>query len=454
MTLADTTADGPASPALDVPALVDAVWAGFAHTRSATAADRAERLEALADAIRTDAESLAASIHADTGKPEPWARIEAQRAAAIARIGAHEAIGLHPDAQRLDAQPTGAGRLALTLRIPRGPVLALAPFNFPLHLAIHKIAPALAAGASTLLVSSPRTPRTVAAIRGVIERAGLPAGAVVVADAGIDRVDVWELITHPRLPVVSFTGSDTVGRRIVDAVPRKQVIVELGSNAAAIVAPEYLSAGDIAHAADRIATFAFYNAGQACTSPQRIYVPRAHLESFVAVLVEAARRQDLRDDVGPVIDEHAARRIRSWIDEATAAGARVATGGSGSGSGRVIEPTVLVDTPAHVRAITEELFGPVVSVVPYDDVDGALAAVNNTRFGLSAGIFTRDIDLAFRAARDLEVGQVVIGDIPTFRSDLTPFGGVKDSGRGREGVRAAIEDYTVTRTVVLPVGPL
>jgi acyl-CoA reductase-like NAD-dependent aldehyde dehydrogenase len=425
---------------------------GFDALRVADAGTRAGWLEAVAREIDTAADSMAADIHADTGKPPKWAAIEVERAASIVRLAAREAVALHPEAQRLDAQPSGVGRLALTVRVPRGPVLALAPFNFPLHLTVHKVAPAIAAGASVVLVPSPRTPRTAAAFAGVLERAGLPDGAVRVAPASPDHTLTWELIRDPRLPVVSVTGSDPVGWRIVDAVPRKQVVAELGGNAAAVIAPDLVGLDDLRHAASRIATFAFYNAGQACTSPQRVYVPRDRLGEFTDLLVTQARAQDLHADVGPVIDDAGADRIRRWITDAVAGGARVATGDDGTshpdGDARFIRPTVLIEPPEDARVLTEELFGPVVSVLAYEDIDDALRAVDDSRYGLSVGIFTHDVRLAFRAAAELEVGQVVIGDVPTFRSDVTPFGGVKGSGRGREGVRATIEDYTVTRTVV------
>ncbi|MFW0786257.1 aldehyde dehydrogenase family protein [Gordonia sp. CPCC 206044] len=426
--------------------IVDRAHTGFAAVRRTDSGTRARWLDSLAGEILGAAREIADDIHADTGKPSMWATIEVERAASIVRLAAREAVAVHPHTQRLDAQPSGIGRLALTVRVPRGPVLALTPFNFPLHLAVHKVAPAIAAGASAIVVPSPRAPRTASALAEAVRRSAIPDDVVTVLTPTDDHSRTWDLITHPCLPVISFTGSDPVGWRIVDAVPRKQVIVELGGDGAAIIAPDHLDDSDLRLAADRIATFAFYNAGQACTSPQRVYVPRAHLTRFTDVLVTAAHDLDPNTDVGPVIDVASADRIRAWLHEAVRAGARVATGGPGEG--RHIPPTVLVEPPTDARIVTDEVFGPIVSVLPYDHLDDAWQAVNASRFGLSVGVFTHDVRLAFRAIRELEVGQVVIGDVPTFRSDITPFGGVKDSGRGREGVRAAIDDYTVTRTAV------
>ncbi|MFT4126082.1 MAG: aldehyde dehydrogenase family protein [Gordonia sp. (in: high G+C Gram-positive bacteria)] len=427
--------------------LTDRAVAAFEVLRRATAAQRSAWLTALADHLDEHRAAVAADITADTGKPSAWADIEVERAASITRLAAAEALARHPQAQRLDVQPAGAGRLALIVAEPLGPVLALTPFNFPLHLAIHKIAPAIAAGTSVIVVPSPRTPRTAAAIGAAVGAIGLPDGAVGVVTPDPDHRSTWDLITDPRIPVISFTGSDEVGWRIVDAVPRKHVVVELGGNAAAVIADDYLSDDDLRYAATRLARFSFYNAGQACTSVQRVYAPAGQLERVASFLVAATGALDVAADVGPVIDAAAAHRIRDWVGDAIAAGARRLTGDDGTG--RVITPTVLLAPPRDARVVTDEVFGPVVSVLPYDDFDDALAQVNTSRYGLSAGIFTHDVRRAFHAAAELTVGQVVIGDVPTFRSDVTPFGGVKDSGRGREGVRAAIDDYTVSRTIVL-----
>lgn len=432
--------------------IVAAAYRGLGVLAGTDAWQRRGWLEGLADAIGAEDAGIAAAITADIGKPEKWARIEVERAQSITRLAAAEAQSLHPDAQRLDAQPSGSGRLAITIREPRGPVLALSPFNFPLHLTMHKVAPAIAAGAPIVVVPSPRTPRTAAALAAATRRAGIPDGVVTIVEPDENHARTWQLIEHPRLPVISFTGSDAVGWRIVDAVPRKQVIAELGGNAAVVIAEDATSVEDLRHAAERIALFGFYNAGQACTSVQRVYVPEAHLGPFTELLVAAAERQDPVEDIGPVIDGAAAERIRAWVREAVDAGARVATGGTGEG--RFVAATVLVDPPAHARVVADEVFGPVVSVIGYAELDEAFAQVDSSRYGLSSGVFTHDLRVASQALSRLRTGQVVIGDVPTYRSDVTPFGGLKQSGRGREGIRATIRAYTVSRTAVFAEPPL
>jgi aldehyde dehydrogenase (NAD+) len=262
-----------------------------------------------------------------------------------------------------------------------------------------------------------------------------------------------ELVRDPRLPVVSFTGSGPVGWSIRDAVPRKHVTLELGGNAAVVVGADQDDDAALRHAASRIATFAMYQAGQSCISVQRVLAHRAVAGPLTDHLVAAVRALGTGDptdpatDVGPLVDEAAARRVECWVDEAVAAGARVLTGGVRDGA--TYAPTVLTGVPAGARVRDEEVFGPVVVVDEVADLDEAFAAVNAGRYGLQAGVFTRDLQVAFRAARELEVGGVVIGDVPSFRADQMPYGGVKESGTGREGVAAAMADLTEERVLVL-----
>jgi acyl-CoA reductase-like NAD-dependent aldehyde dehydrogenase len=261
-----------------------------------------------------------------------------------------------------------------------------------------------------------------------------------------------ELVRDPRLPVVSFTGSVPVGWSIRDSVPRKHVTLELGGNAAVVVAPDQDDAA-LAWAASRIATFAMYQAGQSCISVQRVFAHHQVAAALTERVVEAVQKlvtgdpADDATDVGPLIDEQAARRVESWVEEAVAAGGRLLTGGTRNGA--AYAPTVLTDVPADAKVSCEEVFGPVVVLDTVESVDEAFARVNDSRFGLQAGVFTRDLQLAFRAARELEVGGVVIGDVPSFRADQMPYGGLKDSGVGREGVHAAMEDLTEERVLVL-----
>src|SRR5690606_5162671 len=274
----------------------------------------------------------------------------------------------------------------------------------------------------------------------------------------LDNEETAALVADPRLPVVSFTGSSQVGWRIRRAVPDKHVTLELGGNAAAVVCPDWSSPADLDYAAGRIATFATYQAGQSCISVQRVIADRAVAGPLTERIVAAVRAQRTGDpwsedtDGGPLIDEAAAARVQSWIEEAVARGARLLTGGERDGA--TVAPTVLADAPADTRVSCEEVFGPVLVIETVDGVDAAFRRVNDSRYGLQAGVFTHDIQLAFRAHRELEVGGVIIGDVPSYRADQMPYGGVKESGVGREGVRYAMEDYTYERVLVLTGLPL
>jgi aldehyde dehydrogenase (NAD+) len=330
-------------------------------------------------------------------------------------------------------------------------VLGIAPFNFPLNLVAHKVAPAIAVGAPIVVKPAPATPLTALLLGELLAQADLPAGAWSVLPVANEVAA--GLVRDPRLPVVSFTGSGPVGWSIRESVPRKHVTLELGGNAAAVVGPDQGDEKSLAWAASRIATFAMYQAGQSCVSVQRVYAHRevaAELAERVVAAVRVLATGDPADpatDVGPLIDQAAARRVEGWVDEAVAAGARVLTGGVRDGA--TYAPTVLADVPAGARVSCEEVFGPVVVLAAVDSLDEAFAAVNDSRFGLQAGVFTRDLQVAFRAAQVLEAGGVVIGDVPSFRADQMPYGGIKDSGTGREGVRSAMEDLTEERVLVL-----
>jgi len=329
----------------------------------------------------------------------------------------------------------------LVRRVPRGPVLGIAPFNFPLNLVAHKVAPALAVGAPIVVKPAPAAPRTAALLAELLAETELPAGAVAVLP--VDNETTQALVRDPRLPVVSFTGSVPVGWAIRDAVPRKHVVLELGGNAAVVVCED----ADLVWAAQRTALFGMYQGGQSCIAVQRVYVLDAVFEEFQELLLAEVAALSLTDDVGPLVDEAAAARVASWVDEAVAAGATALRGGPREG--RLVPPTVLTAVPAGAKVLDEEVFGPVLVLQRVASVGEALAAVNDSRFGLQAGVFTRDLQVAFRAARELEVGGVIIGDVPSYRADQMPYGGVKDSGSGREGVRAAMHDLTEERVLVL-----
>jgi aldehyde dehydrogenase (NAD+) len=435
----------------DVDEAVAAATRARAEFAATPAHVRAAALDAVSGGLAERAEEFAALITAESGKPLKWSRLEVARAVSTFRWGAEEARRWSGTLQRLDTDPAATGRLALVRRAPRGPVLGIAPFNFPLNLVAHKVAPAIAVGAPIVVKPAPATPLTALLLGELLAQTDLPAGAWSVLPVP-DEVAAG-LVRDPRLPVVSFTGSGPVGWSIRESVPRKHVTLELGGNAAAVVGPDQGDEKSLDWAAARIATFAMYQAGQSCISVQRVYAHRdvaADLAGRVVAAVRVLATGDPADpatDVGPLIDEAAARRVEGWVDEAVAAGARVLTGGVRDGA--TYAPTVLTDVPAGARVSCEEVFGPVVVLESVDSLDEAFAKVNDSRFGLQAGVFTRDLQVAFRAGQVLEAGGVVIGDVPSFRADQMPYGGVKDSGTGREGVRSAMEDLTEERVLVL-----
>jgi acyl-CoA reductase-like NAD-dependent aldehyde dehydrogenase len=424
---------------------------GSAAFGALSAHERARALDCISNELVSRSEEFAWTITAESGKPIKWSRVEVARAASTFRWASEEVRRWSGELQRLDTDEFGGGRLALVRRFPKGPVLGITPFNFPLNLVAHKVAPAIAAGCPMVLKPAPATPMTALLLGDAISRSGLPGCALSVLP--VDNAVASELVTDPRLPVVTFTGSGEVGWGIRDRVPRKHVTLELGGNAAAIVCGDWSSEADLDLAAERIATFGSYQAGQSCISVQRVLVDASLYQDFVQRLVGATARLRAGDpadpdvEVGPVIDERAARRIESWIEEAVASGARVLAGGRRVGT--TLEPTVLVEAPADSSIVCEEVFGPVLVVASTAGADDAFAQVNASRYGLQVGVFTHQLEVALRAHRELQVGGVVIGDVPSFRSEQMPYGGVKESGIGREGVRSAMLDLTDERVLVL-----
>jgi acyl-CoA reductase-like NAD-dependent aldehyde dehydrogenase len=415
------------------------------------AAARAAALDHVSRRLAERADEVARLITAENGKPLKWARAEASRAVSTFRWAAEEARRFTGDLQRLDTDPAAAGRLAVVRRFPRGPVLGIAPFNFPLNLVAHKVAPAIAIGAPIVVKPAPATPLSALLLGEILAETDLPPGMFSVLPLPNERAAA--LVEDPRLPVVSFTGSGPVGASIRRAVPDKHVTLELGGNAAAVVCADWSAHADLTYAADRIATFSNYQAGQSCIAVQRVYVHEWLYDAFLPRLVAATqglRTGDPYDegtDVGPLINEDAARRVEAWVDEAVLAGAQLAAGGKRDGS--AYAPTVLTGVPADAKVAREEVFGPVLVVAPVTDDAAAFAAVNDSAYGLQAGVFTRDVRTAFAAHRTLQVGGVIIGDVPSFRADQMPYGGVKGSGVGREGLRSAMDDYTDPRVMVL-----
>ena len=452
-----TGPDGSHVAAVSVPtsAQVEEAVAALEASRSDAASlslgQRADALLHVATRLVERQDEFAELITAENGKPIRWARIEVTRAASVFRWAAEEARRWSGDVQRLDTDASADGRLALVKRVPKGAVLGIAPFNFPLNLVAHKVAPAVAVGAPILIKPAPSTPLSALLLGELLAETDLPAGMWSVLPVPNDAMP--SLVSDPRLPVISFTGSAPVGYSIQQAVPQKHVVLELGGNAAAVVLADFSSESDLRWAAQRIAMFANYQAGQSCISVQRVLVDRPLYDDVVAQVVaqvEALVVGDVRDpatDVGPLVDERAAERVESWIDEAVTSGAKLLTGGVRAGS--EISPAVLVDVPADAKVWCEEVFGPVLAIAPVDGIDGAIAAVNDSRFGLQTGVFTRDTQAAFRLFAELEVGGVIVGDVPSYRADQMPYGGVKESGVGREGVAYAMADFTEERVMVL-----
>jgi acyl-CoA reductase-like NAD-dependent aldehyde dehydrogenase len=413
---------------------------------------RAAALDHVARRLAERAEEIGQLISAENGKPVKWARGEVGRAISVFRLAAEEARRWNAgDAQRLDTDAGGTGRLALTRRVPRGAVLGIAPFNFPLNLSAHKVAPAIAVGAPIILKPAPATPISALVLGEILAETDLPAGSWSVLTVPNDRMPA--LVQDERLPVISFTGSGPVGWSIRDSVPRKHCTLELGGNAAAVVLPDWASDEDLDFAAGRIATFSNYQGGQSCISVQRVIADAAVYDRLVPLIVEKVAAQvsgdpaDDATDVGPLVSEDAAKRVEAWVDEAVKAGAELLTGGTRDGA--TYAPTVLAGVPEGVTLSCEEVFGPVLTVQRTEGEEAAFAAVNDSPYGLQAGVFTHDLRTAFRAHRALEVGGVIIGDVPSYRADQMPYGGAKQSGVGREGVRYAMEDYTYERVMVL-----
>jgi acyl-CoA reductase-like NAD-dependent aldehyde dehydrogenase len=412
---------------------------------------RAEILVKVAGFLGRRHDEVARTISDEAGKPMKAARVEAQRAMSTYTFAAVEARKLAGEMVPMDAAQAGEGKLAFTLRRPVGVVGAISPFNFPLNLVAHKIAPALAAGCAVVLKPAAQTPLSALLLAELEDEAGLPPGwlnVVVGPSAEIGEV----LVTDERVRLISFTGSVPVGWGIRERAPKKRVTLELGNSTPVIVAAD----ADLDQAAEKLAANAFSFAGQSCISVQRIYVAReardGFLESFLP-RVEGLKLGDPADeatDVGPVIDEDARRRILEWIDEARARGAAILTGGDLEGE--LISPTVIADAAPDLKVSCEEVFGPVCTVNAYDELAEAIRLANGTPFGLQAGIFTSRLETALRAAEELDFGGVTVNEAPTFRADQMPYGGVKDSGNTREGPAYAIRELTEERLVVIQRG--
>jgi acyl-CoA reductase-like NAD-dependent aldehyde dehydrogenase len=423
----------------------------FEITRHLGGFERQRILRNISHSIEKQREDLARLVALEAGKPLKAARVEVERAAFTFSIAAEEAVRIGGEYLPLDWQASAAGRWGIVRRFPLGPILAITPFNFPMNLVVHKLAPAIAAGCPIVLKPAPQAPLSSLRLGQIIEAAGWPAGGINVLP--LSNEDAGVLVSDDRLKLLSFTGSTAVGWALKQKAGKKKVILELGGNAGVIVCAN----ANLSYAAERCTLGGYTYAGQTCISVQRILVEDSVFDLFTDEFVHRVEKLNVGDvldehtDVGPLINEDAARRVIDWIDEAVHAGAKVLCGGKRHGA--MVQPTVLTHTKPAMRVNCMEIFGPVVTVEKFRDFNEALAILNRSDFGLQAGLFTRDFARITRAFETLEVGGLMVGEVPSWRIDHMPYGGVKDSGIGREGVRYTIEEMTEPRLLAIhPTG--
>ncbi|HTJ87898.1 MAG TPA: aldehyde dehydrogenase family protein [Terriglobales bacterium] len=426
---------------------IQAAVRAFGTTRKLPAFERQRVLRSIAQHITSRKEEFARTLAQEAGKPLKAARTEIERAIFTFTVAAEETTRIHGEYLSLDWQQFTSGRWGIVKRFPIGPVAGITPFNFPLNLVAHKVAPAIAAGCSMILKPAPQTPLSSLLLAEAVEQAGLPDGAFNVLP--LSNEDAGLLVTDERIKLISFTGSAPVGWEIKRRAGKKKVVLELGGNAGVIVHGD----ADLAWAADRCVTGGFAYAGQTCISVQRILVERQAFAKFRDLLLQGVSKLNVGDpmddstDLGPLIRESDAIRAEEWVTAAIQDGATLLCGGKRRGS--ILDPTVLTGTRPDMKVNCQEIFAPVVTLEPYDSFSQALRVINESPYGLQAGVFTRDAARIFQAFEELEVGGVIAGDVPSFRIDHMPYGGVKDSGLGREGLRYAIEDMTEPRLLVM-----
>lgn len=438
----------PRGDAADVDAAVSAAVEGAKIMRKMPAYDRAQILFKAAALVAERAEELGQIISQEEGKVLAEGLVEATRAAEIIQLSAEEAKRLNGEVLPLDAAPGATGKLGFTLRVPCGVVAAVTPFNFPLHLVCHKVGPAIAGGNAVILKPASDTPLSGLKLVEIMLDAGVPPLAIsCVTGPGSTVGD--SLCADPRVRKISFTGSYEVGDQICKAAGMKKVTMELGSNAPLVVMDD----ADLEKVAELAAMTGFSNAGQVCISTQRIFVDQAVYDDFVGTLTSRVEKittgNQLAEGIGmgPMIRESDAVRVHEWIHEAVGAGARLVTGGARNGS--IVEPTVLADVEPSMRVAREEIFGPAVGVSRFSDIDQAIAYANDTSYGLSAAIFTQDVDRAMRFAQECESGNIHINWGCQWRADLMPYGGLKNSGMGKEGPRYAVQEMTESKMIVM-----
>jgi acyl-CoA reductase-like NAD-dependent aldehyde dehydrogenase len=432
----------------DLHRAIEAAQAGFKAMRAMPRHARRDLLVRIADVLARDRHDLATDLARSCGKPITQALGEVDRAVMTFSFAADEARRFGGEAVPLDVDPRTVGYTGLVHRFPVGPISAITPFNFPLNLLAHKVAPAIAVGSALVVKPPPQCPQLAFRLGRLMSECGLPPGAYNVLHLPIPVAE--QLATDPRFAMLTFTGSPTVGWHLKNVAGKKKVCLELGGNAAAVV---HEDTADLDWTAQRLALGAFAYAGQVCIKVQRLLVHRPIFDRFVEKLVAASAALPAGDPldpktvVGPMIDGAAADRVQAWTEEAVAAGARVLL--QPRRTGNVLTPGLLADVPGDAKVSCKEIFGPVSIVAPYTDWADALTQVNDSDFGLQAGVFTRDVNRIFQAFQGLEVGGVIANDFPTLRVDNYPYGGVKDSGFGREGVRYAMEEMSEPRMLAL-----
>jgi len=426
---------------------IEAAVRAFGSTRRLPAFERQRVLRSIAQHITSRKEEFAQTIAQEAGKPLKAARTEVERGIFTFTVAAEETTRIPGEYISLDWQQFTAGRWGIVRRFPLGPIAGITPFNFPLNLVAHKVAPAIASGCPIIVKPAPQTPVTALLLAEAVEQAGLPDGAFNVLP--LSNEDAGLLVTDDRIKLISFTGSAPVGWEIKRRAGKKKVVLELGGNAGVIVHSD----ADLAWAAERCVTGGFSYAGQTCISVQRILIERRVFKKFTDLLLAGVSKLKTGDpldetsDLGPLIRESDAVRASEWVQEAVQDGATLLCGGKRHGP--ILEPTVITGTRPDMKVNCQEIFAPVVTLEPYDDFALALRQINESPYGLQAGVFTRDSNRIFQAYEELEVGGVIAGDVPSFRIDHMPYGGVKDSGLGREGLRYAIEDMTEPKLLVM-----
>jgi acyl-CoA reductase-like NAD-dependent aldehyde dehydrogenase len=431
----------------DVAAALSAAWHARPAMASLSSGQREAALLTIWEGLRERQEEFASMMCSETGKPISLCRGEVARSLTTLQLCAEESKRIGGEVIPLDVLPTSEGRYGVVRRFPKGIVVAISPFNFPLNLVAHKVGPAIAAGCPFILKPPQQAPLTSLMLGELISRAGLPEGAFSILPA--ENEVAQKLATDERVAVISFTGSDAVGWKLRELAPRKSVLLELGGNAAVIVEPD----ADIEAVAQRIVSGAFAHAGQVCIKVQRVFAHDSIAQELLKRLAELTEAMGVGDpaheDVmcGPLIDEASAKRVEEWVNEARKMGANVVTGGERDG--QFYRPTWLTDVPEEAKVNCREIFGPVTLFYRYQDFEAALHAVNSSIYGLQAGLFSGSLARVNEAFEKLEVGALIVNDIPTFRVDHMPYGGVKASGVGREGPKYTIEDFTEPRLMAL-----